>query len=133
MAQIKVFGLRTALAMNVQALSSAIHNSVVEALGYPVNKKFHRFLLLGKGEFLYPNDRSENYTIIEISMFEGRSVDAKKHLINLIFENVERDVGIKPQDIEITIFETPKHNWGIRGMPGDELSLETKPFDREQH
>jgi len=26
-------------------------------------------------------------------------------------------------DIEIIMFELPKHNWGIRGIPGDELAL----------
>ena len=126
MAQIKVFGLKSSLAKNVEALSIAIHSAIMEALAYPVDKKFHRFLPLDKDEFLYPTDRSENYTIIEISMFEGRSVNAKKQLIKLIFENVNRDVGIKPQDVEITIFETPKHHWGIRGKPGDELSLDYK-------
>lgn len=126
MAQIKVFGLKSSLARNAEALSFAIHNAVMEALAYPADKKFHRFLPLDKDEFLYPDERSENYTIIEISMFEGRSVDAKKQLIKLIFENVDREVGIKPQDIEITIFETPKHNWGIRGQAGDELWLDYK-------
>ena len=126
MAQIKIFGLRSSLATNAETLSSAIHRAVMEALDYPVDKKFHRFLPLEKDAFLYPDDRSENYTIIEISMFEGRSVDAKKQLIRLIYENVDRQVGIKSQDIEITIFETPRHNWGIRGMPGDELSLSYK-------
>ncbi len=126
MAQIKVFGLKSSLAKNGEALSIAIHSAIMEALAYPVDKKFHRFLPLDNDEFLYPTDRSENYTIIEISMFEGRSVNAKKQLIKLIFENVNRDVGIRPQDVEITIFETPKHNWGIRGKPGDELSLDYK-------
>jgi hypothetical protein len=23
-----------------------------------------------------------------------------------------------------TVLETPKHHWGIRGLPGDELALE---------
>jgi len=98
----------------------------MEALAYPLNKKFHRFLPLDKDEFLYPDDRSENYTIIEISLFEGRSVEAKKQLIKLIFEKIDREVGIGPGDVEITIFETPKYNWGIRGKPGDELSLDYK-------
>jgi hypothetical protein len=31
--------------------------------------------------------------------------------------------GIDAQDIEITLFETPKVNWGIRGMNGEDLSL----------
>ncbi|OAD23186.1 transglutaminase-like protein [Candidatus Thiomargarita nelsonii] len=35
-------------------------------------------------------------------------------------------MGIEPQDIEITLFETPMSNWGIQGMPGDELALNYK-------
>lgn len=123
MAQVKVFGLKSSLAKNSVSLSSAIHNAVVEALSYPPEKKFHRFFGLEKSDFIYPGDRGENYTIIEISMFEGRSVEAKKAFIRLLFANIEREVGIKPQDVEITIHESPKHNWGIRGFCGDELAL----------
>jgi hypothetical protein len=63
------------------------------------------------------------YTLIEFSMFEGRRVDARKHLIRLLFERLHRECGIALQDLEMTIFETPKHNWGFRGLPGDELKL----------
>jgi len=41
----------------------------------------------------------------------------------LLFQYIEHEVGITPQDIEITIFETSKHHWGIRGQCGDELAL----------
>jgi phenylpyruvate tautomerase PptA (4-oxalocrotonate tautomerase family) len=126
MAQIKIFGLKSSLAKHAEALSFAIHGAVMEALAYPVDKRFHRFIALDKDAFFYPDDRSENYTIIEIAMFEGRSIDAKKLLIKLIFENIDREVGIGPADVEITISETPRHNWGIRGKPGDELSLDYK-------
>ena len=61
--------------------------------------------------------------IIEISMFEGRTIAAKKHFIQTIFSNIQQQCGISPQDIEITIFETPKSNWGIRGQNADELRL----------
>ena len=123
MAQIKIYGLRTTLLAKRELLSTAIHQSVMSALDYPAEKKFHRFISLDKGDFIYPDDRSENYLIIEISMFEGRSVEAKKSLIRALFSNIEADLGISPQDVEITILETPKQNWGIRGKPGDELVL----------
>jgi len=123
MAQIKIYGLSSSLTKNSSSLSSAIHAAVVDALAFPPDKKFHRFIGLEKSEFIFPEDRSDNYTIIEISMFEGRSAESKKSLIRLIFTNIERDVGIAPQDVEITITETPKQNWGIRGLCGDELSL----------
>jgi phenylpyruvate tautomerase PptA (4-oxalocrotonate tautomerase family) len=81
---------------------------------------------LNRGEFFYPAGRTERYTIIEISMFEGRSVEAKKALIRLLFERLGAVLGIGPQDVEITIFETPMHNRGFRGLPGDEHTLNYK-------
>lgn len=123
MSQIKIFGLRSHINEHRTNLSQAIHQSVVEALNYPLDKKFHRFICLDPEDFIFPADRSAAYTIIEISMFEGRSKDAKKTLIKLLFQHIEQACGITPQDLEITIFESPKENWGIRGKCGDELML----------
>jgi len=47
-------------------------------------------------------------------------------LIRLMFERFENRLGIGPVDLEMTIFETPKHNWGFRGLPGDEHALDYK-------
>ncbi len=126
MSQVKIFALRLLLDKYRVPLSSAIHQSIVEVLGLPVDKKFHRFIVLEPEEFVFPSDRSDSYTIIELSMFEGRSIETKKLLIRLLYANIEKACGIMPQDIEITIFETPKENWGIRGLPGDELALNYK-------
>ena len=126
MSQVKVFGLRTHLAPIIPAVSEVIHSCVVDALRYPKDKRAHRFFPLDVSEFFYPPERSGKYTIIEISMFEGRSVEAKKMLIRLLFERFEERLGITPMDVEITIFETPKHNWGFRGLPGDEHLLNYK-------
>ncbi|MDB9694830.1 tautomerase family protein, partial [Acinetobacter nosocomialis] len=69
------------------------------------------------------SDQSQHYVIIELSMFTGRSTEAKKRLIQTLFSNIQQYCRINPQDIEITIFETPKENWGIRGKNADELHL----------
>ena len=123
MAQVKIYGLKSHLDMCKGAISKAVHQSVMSALEYPPEKKFHRFIALDQSDFIYPDDRSEKYIIIELSMFEGRSISAKKALINQLYSNIGTEAGIGHQDIEITIFETPKENWGIRGMPADELKL----------
>lgn len=124
MAQIKIYGLREQLEPIKSRLSDVIHQCVMEALQYPANKRAHRFLHLDKSDFYYPEGRSDRYTIIEISMFEGRSVEAKKNLYRLLFRKIHDELGIAPLDVEITIFETPRHNWGIRGKAGDELDLD---------
>jgi len=123
MAQIKIYGLKEKLNPIKKILSNVIHSCVMDALEYPSDKRFHRFFPLNKEDFYFASERTEAYTVIEISIFEGRTVEAKKQLIKLLFERIHSECNISPQDIEITIFETPRHNWGIRGLPGDELTL----------
>lgn len=126
MSQVKIFGLREHLNPIKVRLSDVIHSCVVDALQYPADKRAHRFFPLDRSDFFRPDGRTDKYTIIEFSMFEGRGVETKKQLIRLIFERLNKECGITPQDVEITIFETPKHNWGFRGLPGDEHKLNYK-------
>ena len=126
MSQIKIYGSKENLDSIKRELSDVVHSCVVDALDFPEDKRFHRFFLLDPSDFYYPSGRTTKYTIIEISMFEGRSVDTKKHLIRLLFERIDQQLNIPPQDLEITITETPKHNWGFRGLPGDEIELNYK-------
>lgn len=125
MVQTKIYGLREHLEPIKPKLSDIIHSCVVDALQYPPEKRAQRFFLLERDDFFYPEGRTERYTIIEFSMIEGRSIEAKKQLIRLLFERLQ-PLGISPQDLEMTIFETPKHNWGFRGLPGDEHQLNYK-------
>lgn len=126
MSQIKIYGLRENLDSIKAELSDVIHSCVVDALHFPPDKRAHRFFPLDPADFYYPSGRTTKYTIIEISMFEGRSVATKKHLIRILFERIQQHLNILPQDLEITITDTPKHNWGFRGMSGDEIELNYK-------
>lgn len=123
MAQITITSRRANLAGRRQQFSDTIHTAVVEVLGLPADKRFHRFNALEDEDFIHPPDRSPAYTILEISMFAGRSTDTKKMLICELFKRCQSDLGLAPQDLEITIQESPRENWGIRGKPGDELNL----------
>ena len=126
MVQVKIYGLKENIAAKRSALSDAIHNALGEAIGTPKEKRFQRFTILEAENFIFPGDRSSNYTIIEINMFEGRSLEAKKNLIRLLYQKIGNITDITARDLEITIMETPKHHWGIRGVPGDELNLDYK-------
>ena len=123
MAQVVVWGHRSALASRRDALSDAIHGAVMAALDYPAEKRFHRFVGLDDGDFRHPADRGTDYTIVEISMFAGRSDDAKRTLIRELFARIEAEAGIPSHSVEITITETPRANWGIRGVNAAELEL----------
>ncbi|BAM07280.1 tautomerase family protein [Leptospirillum ferrooxidans] len=123
MAQIKIYGIKEHLIPLRGVLSKVIHECVMEALHFPPDKRAHRFFPMDKENMLYPEGRSDAYTIIEISMIEGRTVETKKKLIRLLFDKIMDRVGIGYQDIEICIHESSACNWGFRGMHGDEVQL----------
>jgi len=126
MGQVKIYGLKEHLNPIKRQLSDAIHACVVDALQFPQDKRAHRFFPLAREDFFYPVGRSDAYTIIEISMMTGRTVEARKRLIRLLFDQVQASVGIAPHDLEICITESLPHNWGFRGMHGDEIKLDYK-------
>ena len=123
MVQVKITGSAESLNPIKAQLSDIVHRCLQEAISIPEGKRFQRFFPLAAEDFYYPETCSTRYTIIEIVMFEGRSIPAKKKLIRLLFERINQQLGIAVGDIEIAMFELPKHNWGIRGVPGDELIL----------
>lgn len=126
MVQVKIYGLKANINSNRAVLSATIQRVLGEAIGTPLEKKFQRFIVLDSENFIYPDDRTANYTIIEVLMFAGRTPETKKNLIRLLYQHLEAEVKIAPQDLEITLIEIPSANWGIRGLPGDELKLNYK-------
>jgi len=126
MAQVKIYGVESELVPVRQKISEVIQSCTMDALGLPEDKRAHRFFPIDKENFFMPGGRSDAYTIIEISMIEGRTPETKKKLVRLLFDRIKEQVGIEFMDLEICIYESPAHNWGFRGMHGDELQLDYK-------
>lgn len=126
---IVVYGIKENLNPIKRELSDALHTCMQRVLGMPEDKRVHRFIPLEKEDFYYPDGRSDAYTVIEINMMAGRQPETQKALIKAIFEALE-SLGLRePPDVEITIKEQAPHQWGFRGMTGDEardLNYEVK-------
>lgn len=119
---IVVYGIDSQLNPIRTKLSDVIHQCLCSVLGMPEGKKAQRFVPLERENFLYPEGRSEAYTVIEINMMEGRKPETQKQLIKTLFWEIESKLSISPIDIEITIKEQAKYQWGFRGMTGDEAN-----------
>jgi len=123
LAQIKIYGVDSHLNPIKKELSKVIHNCIIEALLIPKDKRFHRFFPMKKEDMFYPEDRTKSYIIIEINLIKGRSIESKKKLIKLLFKHISSIFKIDTNDIEIVIQENPAHNFGFRGLCGDEIIL----------
>jgi hypothetical protein len=123
MAQFKIYGRDAVLRPLRTEMSDVLHSASVDVLALPATKRFHRFFPMDEQDFPTPDGRSERYTIIELVMFAGRTVNTKKAFYQRLYRDFEQQLGIDAVDLEITVVETPRHDWGIRGQAGDELAL----------
>lgn len=116
---IVVYGIKQKLNPIKSQLSDVIHACMQAVLGMPEDKRAHRFIPLTKEDFYYPGGRSDAYTVIEINMMAGRKPETQK--IKALFQELEAQLSLAPLDVEITIKEQAPHQWGFRGMTGDEV------------
>ena len=121
-----IYGLKENLSTKRELISDVINLCMHEALGFPLNKKSHRFVLLDKEDMYFPEGRTESYTLIEINMMQGRKKETLKLLIQTLFSKIDAGVGISPIDLEIIIKEQPAYCWGFRGFCGDDAKLDYK-------
>ena len=106
-----------------QALIQALHIAMLEALKIPEWDRQIRYVEHRPEHFAVPPGASENYTLVELSMFPGRSLEAKRNLYQGIVKRFG-EFGITPKDIFIVLNEVPMDNWGIRGgTPASEVDL----------
>lgn len=83
-----------------------------------------RLYELEKDNFETSPTKTENVTLIELTVFKGRSYEAKKNLYSAIVRNLAKSPGIDGNDISIVINEPPLENWGVKGgMPANKVDL----------
>jgi hypothetical protein len=105
------------------AMVDAVQAALREALKIPEGDRTLRLIEHPASHFAIPPGCGEKFTLVEVTMFSGRSMGAKRTLYQAIVRNLAA-LGVPMLDIKITLIETPTENWGIRGgMPASEIDL----------
>ncbi len=105
------------------AVIDAVQSALREALKIPEGDRTLRLIEHPASHFAVPPGRGEKYTLVEVTMFSGRSMNAKRTLYQAIVRNLAA-LDVPPLDIKIALIETPPENWGLRGgMPASEIDL----------
>ncbi len=107
----------------VQALMEAVYQAQRVALLVPEGDRQIRYVEHKPEHFAVPPGKTENYTFVEILLFPGRSLDAKRRLYQEIVTRFGA-LGIAASDVFIVLQEPPLENWGIQGgQPASEVQL----------
>ena len=92
-----------------------IHDSLIKILNIEDWDRFQRIHEIKKDDFEKPEEKTDDFMIIEITMFEGRTKSQKKALIEGLTEDLNKRLNILPTDVFIIINEPPDENWGLGG------------------
>ncbi|BBY35013.1 tautomerase family protein [Mycolicibacter minnesotensis] len=98
------------------AIIDAVHSALVTAFQIPAKDKNVRLVVHEPHRFAVPAQlaQPEFRTLVSIDCFSGRSVEAKRLLYAGIVENLA-ELGIPGDHVMITLHESDRDNWGIRG------------------
>jgi phenylpyruvate tautomerase PptA (4-oxalocrotonate tautomerase family) len=71
----------------------------------------------------YPDRCSDRFTLVEVTMFAGRSMDAKRRLYDAIVRRLAA-LDVPASDVLIALHEPPMENWGVNGgIPASEVDV----------
>lgn len=90
-----------------------VHAGLVEALGIEDWDRFQRIIEYDKADFEFPDFKSDNFMIIELTIFPGRTAGQKQGAITAIKDKLSSNLKIDPKDVFIVINDPPRENWSI--------------------
>jgi phenylpyruvate tautomerase PptA (4-oxalocrotonate tautomerase family) len=111
---------RSRSAPEVTALMEAVYLALREALDVPEDDRQIRYIEHRPEHFWVAPGKTENYTLVDILMFPGRSLETKRALYQALMQRLGA-LGIAPTDLMIVLTEPPMESWGVRGVPASAL------------
>ncbi len=103
----------------------AVRAALSEALQAPDDDPAVRLIEYPRDQFSlpYPDRHSEHYTLVEVTMFAGRSMDTKRRLYRAIVRRLAI-FDVPTKDVVIVLHEPAMENWGLNGgTPASEVDV----------
>jgi phenylpyruvate tautomerase PptA (4-oxalocrotonate tautomerase family) len=103
----------------------AVQRALVEGIRIPEADRHIRIVEYPAGSFAVPEDRGPRATLIEISMFAGRTIEAKRRL----YAALQREMlpfGLGSRDLKVVVHDEPRENWSVGGVALSDVDIRFK-------
>ena len=114
-------------------VSGAIQKALISALGIPPEDFFQLVHVLPRSQFRHTPAflglaYSDDLILLEITFISGRPKEKKLGLLKALNDNIVAAAGISPDDLMVTLYETPGENISFgRGLAQRAHISESRP------
>jgi 4-oxalocrotonate tautomerase len=101
-----------------RAIADNIYQALRETFDVPERDFFATITEHQPDDFFFDRgyfsiERSDDLAIIQVTVSNTRSVEQKKALYRRIVQRLEKNPGLRPQDVFINLLEVAKENWSF--------------------
>lgn len=95
-----------------------VYRAMREEINVPEDDRFHIISKHQADELVYPKsylgvEYSPNIVFIQITLNEGRTTELKKRFYKRISSDCAKELGLREQDVFISLVEVNKENWSF--------------------
>lgn len=106
-----------------QEVLEAVQAALIEGLKIPETDRDVVLDIYDPSRRIVRPTRTERFTRVEVTLFSGRSLEAKRRLYQALVRNLGA-LGVPAEEVKTVLIEVPAENWGLKGgQPASEIDL----------
>ena len=103
-----------------KTLGDIVYKAMIDVINIPEDDKFqviteHAPEELNVAESYLGNRYSPDIVFIQITLNAGRTVELKKAFYKRVADDLQAQLGVRPEDVVINLIEVAKENWSFGG------------------
>jgi phenylpyruvate tautomerase PptA (4-oxalocrotonate tautomerase family) len=99
-------------------IGEVVYRTIVDTIAVPANDNFQIITEHDSDSLIYDPSyagihRTDGFVAIQITLSEGRTVEAKKNLYKTLAERLNRELDVRTEDVFVNLVEVKKENWSF--------------------
>lgn len=101
-----------------RALGNVVHESMMATINVPADDRFQIITEHARNDFIVDEQylgiqRSAECVIVQITLNDTRTADQKRALYGTLADNLNRRLGLRREDVFVSLVEVRKENWSF--------------------
>lgn len=101
-----------------RAIADGVYEAMLTAIAVPAGDRFQMITEHPTDGLIYDAGylgirRTDDVVFIQVTLNQGRSLEAKKAFFARIAENLAKNPGIRKEDVLVNLVEVVKENWSF--------------------